>query len=469
MKFELKKPRPLFIRIILWGLPALLILFIGGFFYLRSWLGSYLQSEPFRQWLGRLTSRQLDARCEYEPFHFSGLTVNAEAFKALGAQKALFSKLELDKIRTGINLSGLWRRTLEVDEVDVEHFQISLGHTASPPVPEGDIGTDPDPAKTPPTQSNFVWLKPILDLRRVIVHQADVLWGENTPQTGSMTGAEVTVTPDGDAWNVLVQGGTVSQKGGPDLKLDHVKMHYQNPIVDLSEGLLVFPPGGNIGLSGEVNTQKSIDVQVKVNSIPLKPFLPPDLQSKLQGVVFADVKVSGAMPVENLPDVAGTGHLENADVEGIAENIPFVNLIEKLTHSQRFNRIKLNTASADFAYAGEKVTVTNLFVESKGLVCIQGGFVVSNSRINGNFQVGIPHDFLILFPILETQVFTRSQYGYQWAPVHVSGPLSSPQEDLLHRIEMAVPNAVLGAVKDLEKVPNAPEKAIHGLFKEFHK
>ena len=179
----LKKPRSLPVRIALWGLPALLILFIGCFFYLRSWLGAYLQSEAFRQWLGGMTSKQLDARCEYEPFHFSGLTINADGFKAQGTAKAAFSTLELDKIRTAINLSGLWNKALEIDDVTIGRFQISLGHTGAPPVPESEIGVKPAREKTP-TASGNSWISPRVDLRKLVVHETDVIWGERTPQEG---------------------------------------------------------------------------------------------------------------------------------------------------------------------------------------------------------------------------------------------------------------------------------------------
>ena len=370
------------------GCPRCWYCFIGGFFWLRSWLGSYLQSEAFRLWLGSMTSKQLDARCEYEPFHFSGLTVNADGFKAQGTQKAAFSTLELDKIRTVINLGGLWNKALEVDDVTVDHLQISLGHTGAPPVPESEIGVEPVQEKAP-SSSAYTWLSPRLDLRKLVIKDTNVLWGENTPQAGSMTKTEVTAQPDGNAWNILLEGGTISQKGGPDLKLDHIKLQYQSPILDISEGLLQFPPGGDIGLTGQVNTTKNLEVHVKVNGIPLRPFLPPDVQSKLQGNVFADVKVSGTMPMEGAPEVSGVCHLEN----GYLTEIPILDFFAKLFHSPRFGKIALNTASANFAYAGEKVTVTNLVVESKGLMSVTGHFVINNSRIDGHFEVGIRHDF----------------------------------------------------------------------------
>jgi hypothetical protein len=468
VNFKFKTPSSLLGRIALWGLPVLLILFIGGFLYLRSWLNNYLQSDDFRQLLGRITSKQLNARCEYEPFHFSGLTINAEAFKAQGTQKAAFSTLELDKIRTTINLSGLWNKALQIDEVSIDRLQVSVGHTGAPPVPESEIGVEPTQEKTP-ASSKTSWLSPKLDLRKVIVHDTNVLWGEKTTQAGSVTNTEVTGTPDGDAWNVLLKGGTISQKGGPDLKLDHIKVHYAAPVVSFTDGLLVFPPGGNIGLSGDVDTERKLDVQVRINSIPLKPFLPPSAQSELQGDVFADIKVTGPIPVETPPEVSGSGHLQDGYIEGI----PALDSIAKFTRSPQFRKIKLDTASADFDYAGQKVTVTNLLIESKGLVSVTGGFVINNSRINGTFEIGIPHDYLKWLPFLEAKVFTREHAGYRWAPMHVSGPLSSPQEDLLHRVEMALPaealDAVTGVVKDLPKVPDVPKKALDGLFKQIHK
>jgi len=468
VNFKFKQPRSLLGRIFFWGVPAFFLLVIIGFFYTRAWLNAYLASDDFRKLLGRVTSKQLNAKCEYEPFHFSGLTIDADAFKAQGTQKAAFSTLELDNVHTALILGALWHKALEVDEVDVKRFQISLGHTGAPPVPESEIGVDAEPPKSS-SSSSFAWLTPKLDLRKVVVHETDVLWGEKTTQAGSVTGTEVTLKPDGAAWNILLTGGTITQKGGPDLKLDHMKLRYEDPTVVISEGLLQFPPGGNIAVSGKVNTEKNLDVQVQINSIPLKPFLTPDTQSKIRGLVFADLNVTSPMPVEASPVVSGSGHLENADVEGITG----FDFIAKITHSPLFHRIKLDTASADFVYAGQKITVTNLVIESRGLLSVTGGFVINNSRINGTFELGIAHDYLKWLPVLESQVFTRQHAGYSWTPVHVSGPLGSPQQDLTARIEKAAPEAILGAatgvIKDLPKVQEEPKKALDGLLKGLHK
>jgi len=461
-----KKSRRLIVRIALWALPALLVLFVIGFFVVRTRLNAYLNSDAFRKMLGQLTSQQLNARCEYEPFHFSAMAIKADAFKAQGTVKAAFSTLELDSINTAINLRALWNRVLQIDEVSVARLQVSLGHTGAPPVPESEIGVIPEQPKPASGSSHFAWLSPKLDLRKVVVHDLDVIWGENTPQVGSVRGSAVTVKPDGDnAWNILLQSGTISQKGGPDLMLDHLNARYQDPVVTISDGLLKFPPGGSIALGGEVNTQKHLDVQVKINEIPLKPFLPPDMQAKLKGKVFADIKVSGPMPVETPPEVSGSGRLEGGDIEGI----PALDFIAKFTRSPQFRRIRLDKASADFLYAGQKVTVSNILVESHGLVCVQGGFVINNSRINGTFQIGVPHDLVKWLPGLESKVFTVARGSYRWATMHLTGPLNSPNEDLKPRIELALAmsavDMVEGVVKDVPKLPQAPKKLLDGIIK----
>ena len=239
--------------------------------------------------------------------------------------------------------------------------------------------------------------------------------------------------------------------------------------MDISEGLLVFPPGGSIGLTGEVNTEKNLDVHVKMNGLPLQPFLPADERAKLEGNVFADVKVSGTMPMNAAPEVSGVGHIENGYVMGI----PILDFFAKLFRSPKFSKIPLNTASANFVYAGQKVTVTNLVVESKGLMSVTGHFVINNSRIDGHFEVGVASNITRVIPGLDQLIFTRAEGGYSWTPVNVTGPLSSPQNDLDQRIAKALPNAVLGiaegVIKGVPKVPEQPQKALQGLFKNLPK
>ncbi|HWB61078.1 MAG TPA: hypothetical protein VG733_16475 [Chthoniobacteraceae bacterium] len=465
MKLPFKQPKSLIGRIFFWGVPSVFLILVVGFLWMRAWLGSYLESEAFREWLAHLTSKQLQARCEYEPFHFAGLSVKADALKAQGTDKAAFSTLELDKLSTAINLSGLWSKSLEIDNVAIDRIRISLGHTGAPPVPESEIGTEPTVQKT--AESHPSWFSPTLDLRRVVVNETDVIWGENTPQEGSMQKTEVTVTPNGDAWNIVLQGGTISQHGEPDFKLDHVKVHYQDPMVDISEGVLQFPQGGDIGITGQVNTKKNLEVHVKVNSVPVKPFLPPDQQSHLEGTLFADVTVAGPIPVEDSLSVSGDVHLENANVEGIQ----LLDFFAKLLRAPGFSKIKLDVASAHFNYTAQKVTITNLIVEKKGLLCVKGKISIVNSRAEGDLEVGIPHEAIQLIPPLETEVFTGSGDGYRW--YHYEGPLSNFQEALVKRIATAAPQAVLGlatdVLKQVPKIPDDPKKAVQSLFDKLHK
>ena len=466
-----KKPRPLFIRIAIWVLPSLLIIFIAVLLYVRVALNSYLNSPAFRELLGHLTSQQLNARCEYEPFHYSAMAINADAFHAQGTAKAAFSQLDLDKIHVSITLGALWNRVLQIDEVNVARLQVSLGHTGAPPVPESEIGVTPEAPKPSTGPSRFAWLSPKLDLKKVVVEDTNLIWGENTPQVGSVKGSTVTVKPDGDnAWSIFLHSGTISQKGGPDLMLDHLDLKYESPVVTISDGLLKFPPGGDIALSGVVDTEKHLDAQIKINGIPLKPFLPPDMQLKLKGgTVFADIKVSGPMPVQTPPEVSGSGRLDGGDLEGI----PALDFIAKFTRSPQYRKIRLDKASADFLYSGKKVTVSNIVIESRGLVFVQGGFVINNSNINGTFEIGVPHDLVKWLPGLESKVFTVSRANYRWATMHLTGPLSAPKEDLKARIELALAmsavDMVEGAVKVIPKAPEVPKKLLDGIVKPLFK
>lgn len=464
MKIPFKQPRSLPGRILFWGALSAFVVLIAGFFILRSWLGSYLESEAFRLWLAKLTSKQLNARCEYAPFHFAGLSVHAEAFKAQGTEKAAFSTLEIEKIKTAVNLAGLWSKSLEIDDVTIDRFQISLGHTGAPPVPASEIGIEPEQQKV--ASSNPTWFSPKLDLRKVVVNELSVMWGEKTPQQGSVAKTEVTVKPDGEAWNIALKGGMISQHGEPDFKLDHAVVHYQAPIVDISDGLLVFPAGGNIGVTGQVNTERNIDVQVKVNGVPVKPFLPANLQSNLGGSVFADVKVSGPMPVKDSLAVSGQAHLENGELGGISILDFFANLL----HTTRYSKVKLTTASASFVYTGAKLTVTNIVVESKGLICVKGKCVIDTSRSEGDFQVGIPRELML--PVLATQVFTGRNEGEGYVWLHIAGPLNDINGLIVRQIQKALPDAALNAAEELLKntpKSDVPKKALEGLFKGLQK
>jgi hypothetical protein len=115
--------------------------------------------------------------------------------------------------------------------------------------------------------------------------------------------------------------------------------------------------------------------------------------------------------------------------------------VATFTRVDRFRRIVLDVATAKIERAGDTITVSNLDLQSTGLIRVEGGFTIVSGQINGDLLVGVAPDTLHWIPGSGERVFTQTRSdapGYLWTNVHISGPMNNPKEDLMNRILIAM-------------------------------
>lgn len=427
-----------------------MVLLVVGYIGLRLWLTAYLRSPGFRELIAGITAKQLKATGDFMPFHFAGTTIYSDAFKAKGSAQAAFSTLDADQIRAEVNLNGLWNHAWEIDEIAIQRLQIAVGKPAP-----GDAAELPVDTATSP-RPQWSWLPNHVDLKKVTVQEVNLAWLQGAPQAGSAENVDVVITPDGDAWNLACQGGTIKQKGQPELTLGMAHLRYQKPSLFITDAdLRNGSSGGTITVSGEVDFEKSYEVHAKVANVPVGPFLREDWRAKLKGNLVGDVKVTGPLPYDNAPEVSGSMALVNGDLEAL----PVLDQIAIFTNTQRFRKLSLSRASADFTHSATKTTVTNLILESEGLIRVEGGCVIENGLIDGTFQVGVTPSSLQWLPAqLQSVVFASSHDGYVWTTMHLTGPVEHPNEDLTQRLVSAAGGQVIDTVKGvIQQVPGSDQ------------
>lgn len=444
-------------RILPWTLLALALIFVGGFIAFRIWFFGYLKSDAFRHLIGGLTSNQIKADGEYLPFSFNDSAIYSDGYKAQGTAQASFSDLRAEQIRAQINLGGLWKHAWQIDEIDIQHIEVALGHAAE--------GAGPSPAPAPeavpqesyavPSMPKFKWLPDHVDLRKVIIHETDLKWGGGTPHAGAINDAALTITPDGDAWIIACDSGSIVQQGQPKLAIQQADLRYQRPTLFITDADLRYNADSNIELSGEINFEKEFDVRAKLNNIPITPLLRPDWRAKLRGNLSGNVHINSALPIAGGPDVDGKLSL----AQGQLEALPVLDKIAAFTSTERFRRISLTRVTANFSRTDSLLKVTSLLAESEGLIRVEGDFTVQNGMIDGTFQVGITTSSIMMLPAaLQTQVFSSSHGGYVWTTMHLTGPVDHPSEDLSTRLLAATPGAIIDTARDAAKgvIDNVP-------------
>ena len=430
-------------RLLLWGVPAFLVLAIIGWFVLKAAAYSYLRSDKFRRFVAQRAGVTLRAECEIAPLRFTGANIYTEGFKAQGGKDAPFASLGLDQMRAEISLRRFFEKIWQVEQVDVQRVTLSLAG------PRADLPEAPPlgvPTRTAPNPSGG-WLPNRVEIASALVHDTNVEWSG-----GAMRHTTISAAPDNGGWKVTGQGGRIEQTGLPALDVQALALLYRAPSLFVNTAEFRQGGLGSVKATGEINFDERLDLQAVIKDVNLTPFLSEDWRVRLKGQLSGDVTVRAPLPLPAAgPEIAGSISLARGELTAL----PVLDQIALFTGTQQFRRLTLSRASADFRQESNKLRVTKFIAESEGLIRIEGDFIIENSTIDGLFHVGISPTSLVFIPGSREKVFTESRGGYVWAPMRLTGPLNKPNEDLTARLARAAGDAVIdtakGAVEDTIK------------------
>ena len=431
------------------GVASLVVLYFVGTFLLNSWL----RSEAFRVFLNKKTSAVFHADGEYQPIQWSGFSVYTDGYSAMGNAGSPFSELRAEQIRAEFNPQGVFHRAWQINDIQVQHFKMGLASMRS-------AVTELTPAQSAsasaPEPSS--WIPNRLEIRHVQIQQADLNW-MFAGGAGGLQEMRVTLEPDEEALRGSATGGRLFQAGFPTLKVDHLRVRYQHQDLFITDALFKLGESGAINLSGQVGVNRTgaLELQTSFTGISTTQFLPEDWRAKLHGNAAGETSVSGTMGDPDSFQASGKLSLNNAQIEAL----PILDKIAAFTRTVQFRRFTLHTATADFKWSKTKCAVSNLILESQGLIRVEGGFVVEHGNLNGSFMVGVTPTSLRWLPGSQERVFTQERAGFIWTPVQVSGPLNALQEDLSPRLLNAVKEEVINNVND---VKGAVQKGVQGMF-----
>ena len=422
-----------------WAFLALLVLLLAGVVAARIFFTHYLHGEAFRRSLGEAAANGLHAReADFSPLQFDGALVFADNFKARRDDGAGFSTIDADQLRASFDWHGLLHHTVQIDEMAIQRLNVE------PPGPAG----APPPERLPGTPSQPIHSGWTVDLRKAVINEANWHWSQDP--AGGITGVALTLTPDGrNAWVVDAQGGTVQQAGWPALDLDSATLRWQAPVLYVNSSSLR-NGSSQMSVTGSVETGQSLSLLVKFDGVDVQPLLMPDWRERLAGKLTGQANVQatlGAGAAGHDVTVSGSAAL----LEGRLTALPILDEIGEFTHTQRFRQIDLTRASADFRRTPARLEISDLVVESEGLIRIEGSYTVENGQIAGDFQVGLTPATLQWIPGSQEQVFTGSRGGYRWTTMKLTGPAAHPEDDLTPRLVAATGNGVIKGVEGAVK------------------
>ncbi len=432
--------RKLWKTLLLWSIPALALLAIGGVFLIKGAVDAYLRSERFRAFLGEKAGGTLHAAAEVAPLHFTGSNLYTDSFAARGAPEAKFSTLRLDGLRAELSWGRFFQHVWEVDQLDVQRLQVDLtGPRLALPTPR-------TVAREEVSAQRSGWLPDRVEIGAATIRETQLAW-----EGGALRGTALQLKPHDGGWKIEGAGGTIAHGPLPVLTVQRLELRYRAPSLFVKSAEFRQGESGTVTADGEIDFERRLDLHAVLRTVALTPWLAGDWRARLHGEASGELTIRSALPLVSGPEIAGHLELTNGQLEAL----PVLNEIAAFTKTQQFRKLALSRASGDFTHAGTKLSVRNLIAESEGLIRIEGAFAIENARIEGTFQVGVTPASLQWLPGSQTRVFTEARGGYLWAPMRLAGPLDSPSEDLTPRLAAAAGDEVIeqvgGAVKDATK------------------
>ncbi len=433
--------RSLWKTLVLWSIPALLLLAVGSVLAGKRAIDAYLRSERFRAFLAHQAGGTLRAAAEVAPLHFDTANLYTDAFTARGTTAANFSTLQLDGLRAELSWSRFFQHVWQVDQVEVQRLRVDLdgprlAAPASPKAVQEQVAS----------AHRSRWLPDRVEIGAATIREAQLGWNG-----GALRGTALQLQPLDGGWKIDGSGGTIAHGKLPPLTVQRLDLAYRAPSLFVKSAEFAQGEHGSVTADGEIDLDHRLDLHAVLRNVALTPWLGGDWRARLHGDASGEVTIRSALPLTGPPEIVGKISLANGQLEAL----PVLNEIAAFTQTQQFRRLTLTRASCDFTQLGAKLSVRNFLAEAEGLIRIEGAFVVENATIDGSFQVGVTPASLQWLPGSQTRVFTEARGGYLWAPMRLAGPLNTPTEDLTPRLAAAAGNEVIeqvgGAVKDATK------------------
>lgn len=414
-----------------------------------SWVRGYLQNEAFRGKMEQFFGTQLQGTATLAPLRWTGdevTTQNAQLRTGSG-WKADISSLHLALDWSAFR-QGKWRViNAGADVLDLQFKAPAQANseadvTATAPVSNGTASAIPS------------WLRGYLPRttevdglkvdRLTLRYPGPWQLTESTLHLGAWQQGEQSV-------QAIITDGIIEtpiqlpvQPQPMKFNLVRATTRLSREDLHLSEATLRWLGESEITLNGHVKPKEgSWKMNAHLVAIPLKEVLSEDWKLRLTGLIEGDLDIQGSR--ETTPSVKGDVHLKNA----VLTALPILDKLATYTGVERFKRIILDIASAQISGSGETRKFEKIIIQSNGLMRLEGNLSILKGQLDGQFLVGVTPETLRWIPGAQQHVFTATNPsgtpGLVWTPLHITGSIDAPREDLSERLIGGASKALLNA------------------------
>lgn len=416
------------------GFVALLLLLTLGMAGSYVWLRTWLHSEDFRRMLSAEASQQLGAETEFGQFSWDGTVVTTSSFDADGL--GLLQHLKAEGMSLDIGLGKVRQQVLVLRDMRLNDLEIDfdlrsgMSNAAAVETVEVSERSLPMVAKKAPWYARF--LPNEIELTGLDIGESSVRLLMNDGET-AFSGTRWALKPDQGKGNYMIFGTggrlTFPWKFLPPLDLKQTKMRYQDHSIFLTESKFSLFHRGELDLVGEASLRgEGFSFEGKLRDVRGNEVLPEDWSQRLMGDVESEFTVRNR----------GRGVMVSGQLRflnGVLTGLPVLDYLGAYGGNPRFRRLSLSVAQTDFEWEDGAFVFRNFVLGSEGLMRVEGQLRVDpEKRIDGRFRVGLTPGTLAVIPGAETRVFLPGERGLLWAPLHLTGTLDDPKEDLSLRL-----------------------------------
>lgn len=424
------------------------ILAVSAYLAASTWVKHFLQSDACREMLERRIGGAAHARCELGPVTWAGWNAYSAGATLQAEGGAGWRWIEVDGLQASLDLSGLRRGVWLVPEIGLDWLRVSMrgGQTQT--------GSKPAP---PPSETDRemrdrgapVWVRRWLPTRAE-VGEVDVRRFDLKPlaQGGGVTveGVHIKARPAAEqgVWRMNGNEGRVLVPGVAEpFRLGSAAARVDPKSFVLNDASARWLGDSEVTARGEVAfaAHQGWIMSGRVAGLDLRHILSKAWNPKLGGVAEGDYEVSGHPGAEVLR--RGRIRVKN----GVVQALPLLERVADFTNTERFRRVVLDEAAGDVEAQGARTRVSNLALQSNGLLRVEGELTIEGGVIAGVFLVGVSPETLRWLPGSKNRVFTETNAGkvpgFVWTRVKVGGTTQAPKEDLSSRLLVAMGRAVL--------------------------
>jgi hypothetical protein len=428
-----------------WLSRTVLILGIGAFAVLvAGYVGvrRYLHSEGFRKLLSEQASRTIGVPGNFKPFRWDGLQVDTAGFEAEG--EGPIRQLRADNLHTEISLNGVTKGIWYLNGTHVGRIDVTIDGRSG--APKREEAASPVNEGTAEANKNG-WLPSEVSLEGMVIQHlvAKVLLNDGE---AALSGSQVKVEPAGakGAYRATIEGGDVlvPWQGLPAVKLDRVRVRYQEKEVFLTEARAMIGSRGSLNADGDWSGESErYAFSGELRDLDCSELLNETWAKRLTGTAGSTFNVSGGGGTTT----QASGKL--AIKGGTLTALPFLDTLAAYADTRRFRVLPLSVAQTDWSWREGLIRLDKLVLASEGLVKLEGSLVIEGENLDGHFRLGLAPGSLASIPGAETAVFLPGEGGLLWAPLRITGTINDPKEDLSERLMMAA------GVRMLETLPES--------------